>query len=332
MSSENIDIDDDLKPPPDIRYTHQQLSSMTLGELQQLCKDKSLSKKGSMTVLIDRYLVAQANGFSTKRAPTQEEMQKMKRAADSRHYKATSTTMAPKTKKAANTSNNPYLTPGKVKFSYKVDANGNVVETRDAMSKKGADTDIRYDDLCQGCGCYQRSQIWHTCSDCERLSCHECADAGYNSMCRNCSGYKEDLMIAHYNRAYQHTEGYLYRAESNAEKKERTMEDSGPPYWGPKTSVEGSRSVTLKKKQFICDGTLLLHSRKSWAESPYTHRESHEVRVSSPVETVCYDEKIEDLTPFDCLVYWETKREQCMSCFKADQKFRQWACGNPNAP
>ena len=57
---------------------------MTLGELQQLCKDKSLSKKGSMTVLIDRYLVAQANGFSTKRAPTQEEMQKMKRADGAR--------------------------------------------------------------------------------------------------------------------------------------------------------------------------------------------------------------------------------------------------------
>ena len=102
-------------------------------------------------------------------------------------------------------------------------------------------------------------------------------------------------MIDHYNWDCQHPEGYLYRAESNAEKKERTMEDSGPPYCS-KMSVEGSRTVTILKKRLY-----FAIPRK--------------------------------LTPFDRVVYWETKREQCMSCFKADERFRQWAtCGNSNTP
>ena len=204
-------------------------------------------------------------------------------------------------------------------------------EQQERMEREQEEGDIRHEDLCQGCGCYRRSEIWHTCSDCKRSSCQECADAGFDSMCRSCSAYKEDLMIDHYNWDCQHPEGYLYRAESNAEKKERTMEDSGPPYCS-KMSVEESRTVTLEKKRFVCDGTLLRHSKKTWIESPYTHQESHKVRTDTPVKSVCYDEKIEHCTPFYQDVYWETKREQCMSCFRADERFRQWACGNSNTP
>ena len=134
-------------------------------------------------------------------------------------------------------------------------------EQQERMEREQEEGDIRHEDLCQGCGCYRRSEIWHTCSDCKRSSCQECADAGFDSMCRSCSAYKEDLMIDHYNWDCQHPEGYLYRAESNAEKKERTMEDSGPPYCS-KMSVEGSRTVTILKKRFVCDGTLLRHSKK----------------------------------------------------------------------
>jgi hypothetical protein len=69
-----MDIDvNGLHDDVDKVVTHQELSCMSLGELKELCKQKGLSTKGKMTKLIDRYLVAQANGFSTKREPTQEE-------------------------------------------------------------------------------------------------------------------------------------------------------------------------------------------------------------------------------------------------------------------
>ena len=69
----NIDVDD-LLDDVDKVVTHPELSCMSLGQLKELCKQKELPTKGKMTKLIDRYLVAQANGFSTKREPTQEEI------------------------------------------------------------------------------------------------------------------------------------------------------------------------------------------------------------------------------------------------------------------
>ena len=97
----------------------------------------------------------------------------------------------------------------------------------------------------------------------------------------------------------------------------------------------GTPAVTVKDhpaKSVQMYGTLLRHSKNTWIESPYTHQESHKVRTDTPVKSVCYDEKIEHCTPFYQDVYWETKREQCMSCFRADERFRQWACGNSNTP
>jgi len=51
-------------------------------------------------------------------------------------------------------------------------------EQQERMEREQEEGDIRHEDLCQGCGCYRRSEIWHTCSDCKRSSCQECADAG----------------------------------------------------------------------------------------------------------------------------------------------------------
>ena len=80
-TTNDMDIDvNGLHDDVDKVVTHQELSCMSLGKLKELCKQKGLSTKGKMTKLIDRYLVAQANGFSTKREPTQEE----KRADDAR--------------------------------------------------------------------------------------------------------------------------------------------------------------------------------------------------------------------------------------------------------
>jgi hypothetical protein len=50
--------------------THQELTCMTLGALQQLCKLKGLSRTGKMSILIGRFLDAQLRGFPTKKKPT----------------------------------------------------------------------------------------------------------------------------------------------------------------------------------------------------------------------------------------------------------------------
>ena len=64
----DIDVDvEGLLDDVDAVITHQELSCMKLGELKELCKKKGLSTKGNMTTLIDRYLLAQKNGFPTKK-------------------------------------------------------------------------------------------------------------------------------------------------------------------------------------------------------------------------------------------------------------------------
>jgi len=66
----DIDVDvEGLLDDVDAVITHQELSCMKLGELKELCKKKGLSTKGNMTTLIDRYLLAQKNGFPTKKQP-----------------------------------------------------------------------------------------------------------------------------------------------------------------------------------------------------------------------------------------------------------------------
>ena len=68
-ANQSSDIVDGLLDDVDAVVTHQELSCMKLGELKELCKMKSLSTKGNMTTLIDRYLLAQKNGFPTKKKP-----------------------------------------------------------------------------------------------------------------------------------------------------------------------------------------------------------------------------------------------------------------------
>ena len=124
--------------------------------------------------------------------------------------------------------------------------------------------------------------------------------------------------------------GYTLRVESLAEKKERQIEeecrDEDPPagYYEPRISVVGSRNKTYKKKEFTCDGTMFRHTILSWVDAPIKFQEPHRVKGRSPVERICHEEKIEDLTPFDCAVYWKPITEQCKSCHDADKAFEQW--------
>jgi len=124
--------------------------------------------------------------------------------------------------------------------------------------------------------------------------------------------------------------GYTLRVESLAEKKERQIEeqcrDEDPPagYYEPRISVVGSRNKTYKKKEFTCDGTMFRHTILSWVDAPIKFQEPHRVKGRSPVESICHEEKIEDLTPFDRDVYWKPITEQCKSCHDADKAFEQW--------
>ena len=80
----DIDVDDLLDDVDKVVKTHHELSCMSLGKLKSFASRKAwfnlyygLSTKGKMTKLFDRYLVAQANGFSTKREPTKRRKEQM---------------------------------------------------------------------------------------------------------------------------------------------------------------------------------------------------------------------------------------------------------------
>ena len=79
--SSDIDVDG-LLDDVDAVITHQELSCMKLGELKKLCKKKGLSTTGNMTTLIDRYLLAQKNGFPTKKKPMSQSERKAKSRAN----------------------------------------------------------------------------------------------------------------------------------------------------------------------------------------------------------------------------------------------------------
>ena len=79
----DIDVDvEGLLDDVDAVINHQELSCMKLGELKELCKKKGLSTKGNMTTLIDRYLLAQKNGFPTKKKPMSQSERKAKSRAN----------------------------------------------------------------------------------------------------------------------------------------------------------------------------------------------------------------------------------------------------------
>ena len=81
--SSDIDVDvEGLLDDVDAVVTHQELSCMKLGELKELCKKKGLSTKGNMTTLIDRYLLAQKNGFPIKKKPMSQSERKAKSRAN----------------------------------------------------------------------------------------------------------------------------------------------------------------------------------------------------------------------------------------------------------
>lgn len=120
----------------------------------------------------------------------------------------------------------------------------------------------------------------------------------------------------------------LSRQEIEEKRQDETMANEGlsAGCYAPKITVEDSRTVSFKdKKKFMCNGTMLRHTIMSWADAPAKFQKPHRVDEESPVQSVCYQDKIEELMPFDCTVYWKTVWEKCMSCHKADKEFERWA-------
>ena len=78
------------------------------------------------------------------------------------------------------------------------------------------------------------------------------------------------------------------------------------------------------------------HTKASWENAPVQFENAHFVKVSkaTPVEMLEYQHEIEDLTPFDCDVYWKTIWCKCTACHKKDMQFRDWiasACSGTSA-
>ena len=82
LSDIDVDVEGLLDDVDAAVITHQELSCMKLGELKELCKKKGLSTIGNMTTLIDRYLLAQKNGFPTKKKPMSQSERKAKSRAN----------------------------------------------------------------------------------------------------------------------------------------------------------------------------------------------------------------------------------------------------------
>lgn len=124
--------------------------------------------------------------------------------------------------------------------------------------------------------------------------------------------------------------GYILRVESLAEKEERLFEkmcrEHALPagYYEPRISVMGRRSETCTKREFMCDGTMFRHTSLSWVDAPVKFQQPHRVESGSPVISICNKERIRDVTPYGCDVYWKTLTEQCKSCYDADKAFKLW--------
>ena len=79
-------------------------------------------------------------------------------------------------------------------------------------------------------------------------------------------------------------------------------------------------------KGFLCEGTIYRHTKASWDEAPMEFKQAHHVRASTTqrVTAVKYENKVEDLTAFDCEVYWKTIWCKCESCHERHCQFRSW--------
>lgn len=89
-------------------------------------------------------------------------------------------------------------------------------------------------------------------------------------------------------------------------------------------SEVGNRLVECEKREFECVGMLHSQPIQALLEINTTHQGKHKVNEVRPTRSICHDVMIKDCTPFDCWVYWKTRKEQCASCFLADEKIRCW--------
>ena len=128
--------------------------------------------------------------------------------------------------------------------------------------------------------------------------------------------------------------GKLYEVASLQEKKRAREEmDSSNAFCIPgsypvKRSVEGARVQEVRLvHRFICDGAMYRHTKHKRSNAPFECRQAHVVqgKKGKPAGAVRYEHMIEDLTPFDRDVYWETVWVKCLACHSDDVEFEAWA-------
>ena len=100
-----------------------------------------------------------------------------------------------------------------------------------------------------------------------------------------------------------------------------------PGCYAVKSSVEGAKIKEVQfTRRFHCDGTMYRHTKRSRTDSPFECREFHVVCCTKDeaVKAFAYEQLIEDLTPYDCEIYWQTVWIKCEACQTSDLQFADW--------
>ena len=127
----------------------------------------------------------------------------------------------------------------------------------------------------------------------------------------------------------------IYEKSRGHELMEALNEPIPPGCYPVKSSVEGERVKKVKRtRRFFCDGAMFRHTKHKRKDAPMDCRRSHEVccNEDGPAIAIQYQHLMEDLTPFDCDVYWQTIWTKCEACHTSDLQFEAWvrsqSCGN----
>ena len=126
---------------------------------------------------------------------------------------------------------------------------------------------------------------------------------------------------------YSRYEGEQAKAQGRAFR-QAFFEPQLAPGGAIKSSVQRKRTRVAKTPEhnFLCEGTMFRHTKKSWKDAPCELQPPHEVRIadSAPADILVREHLIEDLSPFSRDVYWIPVWRKCTVCQERDAAFRMW--------
>ena len=102
--------------------------------------------------------------------------------------------------------------------------------------------------------------------------------------------------------------------------------------WPVKRSIEAKRTFKGKAtRNFLCEGTMVRHTLKSWGAAPCDPHGPHAIEASESEPTTIFFRRflVEDLLPFSRDEYWVTVWRKCEACQAKDDAFKEWAMAAP---